>query len=170
MTAPQILVREEDKKGSGRRLLPPAPDYGWYLLGWVGFAFLVVGVADLALTWVPTHFGTATWEFGTVARSFDNLPVTTLGLALLLGGAVARGYALGVRVMGVVFVVAAVLVLAAGILYATNIPLALKSVADPVAITGLKKAIAKTVIQWGVYTLVYGVVGIGGLRHRPRVS
>ena len=165
LAAPQILVPEVDAS-SGRRRLAPAPDYGWYLMGWIGLAFLLVGGLDLALAWYPPQIGNPQWEFGTVSRTYDNLAITALGLTLLLGAGVARGVRWWTRTVAVLFLVLAVLLLAGFVLYLLNIPLALKSVTDPVALSGLKRAMTKTMGQAVVYTVVFFVLGLSGLRYR----
>src|SRR5574338_443220 len=67
-----------------------------------------------------------------------------LGLALLLGAAVARGWILGTRVWAIVGIVMAVLILAAAVIWALNLPLAFRSVQEPAARLGLKKSVAKS--------------------------
>ena len=90
LAAPQILVPEEEI-AVARRRLPPAPDYGWYLMGWLGLVFVIVGGSTLVMSWYPPLIGNPQWEFGTVSSTYDNLPITALGLGLLLGAGVA-GY------------------------------------------------------------------------------
>ncbi len=134
---PRILLRPTKKHGP--RPLEQSPDFGWYLLGWVGLVFALVGGFDLLLTWYPLNFGNPNWEFGTVSATLDGLPVTTLGLALLLGAAVARGKRWLVRTMSVVFVALALVIVLAAMLYATDVPIALQSMTDPLIALGLKK-------------------------------
>lgn len=166
LAAPQILVPEDE--GVRRTPLGAAPDYGWYLMGWMGLGFVLIGLLDLALAWYPLKIGNPQWEFGTVSRSYDNLAITALGLTLLLGAGVARGVRWWTRTVAIVFLLFAVWVLAGYVLYALNIPLALRSVADPVALSGLKRAMAKTTGQAIVYCVVFFTLGLSGLRHsRP---
>ena len=165
LAAPQILVPAEEVAAAARRRLPPAPDYGWYLLGWLGLVFVVIGCTDLAMAWYPVLIGNPQWEFGTVSRTYDNLPLTSLGLGLLLGAGVARGVKWWTRIVAVLFLLLALLVIGGLVLYATNIPLALRSVADPLALSGLKRAIAKALVQGVMYGLVFSVLGISALRH-----
>ncbi len=164
LAAPQILVQANDPK-QARPRLPPAPDYGWYLLGWLGLAFVTVGLTDLALAWYPVRIGSPEWEFGTVSRTFDSLPITALGLGLLLGAGVARGVRWWTRIVAVLYLAMAVVVIGGLVLYATNIPLALRFVADPLAQSGLKRAIAKALVQGLMYGSVFLILGIGALRH-----
>src|SRR5574341_375596 len=151
MTAPKVLVQQEPTKPR----LSPAPDFGWLLLGWIGLVFCGVGGLDLLLTWYPMQFGNAEWEFGTVSATLDGLPLFTMGLALLIGSSVARGQRWLVQTLAIVLVVMAVLVLAAAVLYVTNVPIALRAVSQPVIQTGLKKAIVKAAGQSVLYPLAY---------------
>jgi hypothetical protein len=160
--AAQVLLPKDDKE---RAPLEQAPDFGWYLLGWIGLVFALVGGFDLALIWYPMGFGNPDWEFGTVSATLDGLPVVTLGMALLLGVGAARGQRWLVRVMAVVFVAAAVAIVLAAILYATNVPLAIQSMTDPVIALGLKKAIAKTTVQAVLYPVGFVWIAVITWRH-----
>ncbi len=164
MASPRVLVRD-DTEGRKRSWRPPAPDFGWKLLGWVGGVLLIVGLIDLGLAFYPPMFGNPNWEFGTVSSSLNSLPVPMLGLALLLGAAVARGWVLGTRVWAIVGIVLAVFIVAAAVIWALNLPLAFKSVQDPVARLGLKKSVAKSVAQAILYPVAFLWIGWQGLRH-----
>ena len=164
MASPRVLVRE-DTEGRKRSWRPPAPDFGWKLLGWVGGVLLLIGLIDIGLAFYPPMFGNPNWEFGTVSSSLNSLPVPMLGLALLLGAAVARGWILGVRVWAIVGIVLAVCILAAAVIWALNLPLAFRSVQEPVARLGLKKSVAKSVAQVILYPVAFLWIGWQGLRH-----
>jgi hypothetical protein len=151
-------------------VLGPAPHVAWTLLGWVGLALVLVGGTDIALTWYPPNIGSPEWEFATVTASLNGLPSLTLGFALLLGNTVAHGRRWGVLVVASVFVLLALYVLFAAFLYATNVPMALSSIQDPLILTGLKKAIAKTSVQVVVYSLLFGFLSVQGFRHLKRDS
>ncbi len=137
-------------------------------MGWVGIVFALVGGFDLLLTWYPLDFGNRDWEFGTVTAMLDGLPVTTLGLALLLGAAVARGRRWLVRTMAVVFVALAVVIVLAAMLYATDVPIALQSMTDPLIALGLKKAIAKTTVQALLYPVAFVWIAVKAWRHSAK--
>lgn len=174
MSAPQLVIRP-GAEGDGRtRKAPPTPDVGWSLLSWVGLVFLVIGLLDLSLGWYPARFGNPEWEFGTIARTFDSLPITVLGLALTLAGSAARGIGWAIRATALVAVLLAVALLAALVVYALDVPLALRVVTDPLARMGLKRAVAKALVQGTLYPTVLAAVGITGirltLRARPRLS
>lgn len=156
-----LLAKDEGRKPP----LAQEPDFGWYLLGWIGLAFTIVGGADLLLTWYPMNFGSPEWEFGTVTAALDGLPVPTLGLAMLLGVGAARGQRWLMRTLAIVFALLAIVIVTAAILYATNIPIALQSVPDAVVRTGLKKAIAKSTVQSVVYPAVFLWMAYKAWRH-----
>ncbi|HET7111798.1 MAG TPA: hypothetical protein VFI41_13080, partial [Gemmatimonadales bacterium] len=71
MASPRVLVRE-DTEGRKRSWRPPAPDFGWKLLGWVGGVLLIVGLIDLGLAFYPPMFGNPNWEFGTVSSQLNS--------------------------------------------------------------------------------------------------
>lgn len=167
MASPRVLVRE-DGQGGKARFIPPAPDFGWQLLGWLGWVFLIVGGIDIALTWYPFNLGNPDWEFGTISSTLDSLPVTTMGLAILLASSVARGWKLGIRIFSILLLVAALLVVAAIVIYLLNLPLAFKSVTEPILRTGLKKAVTKTISQGVFYPTAFVIMGMQGWRHANR--
>lgn len=164
MAAPRVLVRDEDR-GAKKRWIPPAPDFGWQLLGLVGGVFLVMGLLDMAVAGYPLQFGNPEWEFGTIGAWLNGLTVPTLGLALLIGAAVARGWALGVKVWSIVLVVGAVIVLGLLVVYSLNLPLAFRTVTEPLVRLGLKKSVAKSVIQGLFYPTVFAIIAWKALRH-----
>lgn len=164
MASPRVLVRE-DTEGRKRSWRPPAPDFGWKLLGWVGGVLLISGLLDLGLAMYPLGFGNSNWEFGVIGSVLNGLPVPMLGLSLLLGAAVARGWVQGMRIWGLLAITAAVLILAVAVIWALNLPLAFKTVQEPVARLGLKKSVAKTVAQAILYPVAFLWIGWQGMRH-----
>jgi len=162
MGEPRVLVQARRNES---RPLNAAPDFGWLLLGWVGAAFVLIGGLDVALTWYPTHVGSPEWEFGTVSASLDGLPVPAMGLALVVASGAARGIGWVVRGLALVFGVLALAIVVAGLLYATNVPIALQSVTDPVVRTGVTKAVAKTCAQAVVYPLAFAWIAVKGWKH-----
>jgi hypothetical protein len=61
-------IRIDEPQPSPRKPTP-APELGWYLLGWAGWVFLLAGVVDIGMAWIPFHLGNPEWEFGTVTQS-----------------------------------------------------------------------------------------------------
>jgi hypothetical protein len=119
----------------------------WRIIQIVGLVFLIVGMLEAVSTWFPSNFGEPEWELGTTSYFFDTVPLAGLGLALLLGSAVALGRKWQLRFWAVLCLLLAVFMLLALILYATVLPLAFTVVHNPVALTTIKKAALKTGVQ-----------------------
>jgi hypothetical protein len=134
-----------------RALLAPQHALVWRILQVIGVIFLVVGLLDTTSSWLPSLLGDPEWELGTTSHFFDVVPLLGLGVTFLLAAAVATGSRWQVRVIASFCVLVAVFMLLALLLYATVIPLAFKVIQNPVALTQIKKAMAKT----GVQALLY---------------
>jgi hypothetical protein len=159
---PNILMRE---RGGAPRAPGTASEWVlWRVFGWLGLAFLLVGAADLVLAWVPEAFGRPDWEFGTVVTTLQNIPVPAMGLALVMVWAVVEERLVVVRVAAVAFGLSALVILALAVLFATNVPIAMSSVTDPMAKLGLKKATARVAVQVVVYGAVFVVLAVAGWR------
>lgn len=170
MEGPKILVNEPVR--SPRKDLPAEPDFGWILLGWAGWVFLLAGLMDIGLAWIPLRLGNPEWEFGTITRSFDSVPVPFLGSALIMASGLARGRVWWGKVGVVVLWLLTLWVLVSGVLYALNVPLALRAVKEPVVAMGLKKAILRTSLQilfYAVATAGMGWIGAKRFFRRARV-
>jgi hypothetical protein len=148
MTEPRVVMGKPSRKGWA-----PSARSTWRLLAGLGALFVVVGGADLALTWLPLGFGNPEWEFGTVTSMMDGLPVPTLGLVALVAAGQLGGSRVTSRIGSVLLAVFALWVVAAAILYATTVPLALRAVTEPVIRSGLNKAVIKTALQSVVYPI-----------------
>jgi hypothetical protein len=120
------------------------------LVGWLGWVLLISGGADFALSWYPMNFGTPEWEYATVTSSFNVLPLILLGLGLVVVGASATGRRWWSIPVAIVAAGMLLFLLFAGMVWATNVPIALGA-AQGAALTGLKKAIARTSVQLVVY-------------------
>lgn len=166
MSAPHVVIQAD------RKALNPisvtAPRTAWKLLGWLGLLFVVIGVVDVALNWYPLAFKSAEWEFGTVAATIASLPLLTIGLMALLAAALARGSRAGVTTMAVMFVISLLFVIAAYLLFLSDVPIALKAAQGPVATT-IKKAIVRTSVMavgFGIGYLSAAVVSFRYLLRR----
>ena len=137
---------------------------GWKLLFVLGWLFTVVGLLNTVLLWYPFRFGVPEYEFGSVAASLDGLPVTMMGLTLALAGSRARGMAGASLLATVLLWVVSALVIAGGVLYWLNVPLALQQVTEPVIRTGIKKSMAKVTVQALVYPAAMIAMAIMGSR------
>jgi hypothetical protein len=149
---------------------PEDPDTAWRLMGWIGFGLGLVAYADLALALYPVRIGNPQWEFGTFSRVFDSMPLPTMATLLFFAASVARGSKWGLRAVATWSALVGLLLVAALVLYGLTVPVALGVVTDPLAATGLKKAITKALIQGTVYPVLFFGMGIFGWRTARRAT
>ena len=159
---PKILVKAEPD----RRPQPgaPQPDVAWAWVWWIGLLLWVVGAFDIALTWYPPAFGRAEWEFATVAQTFSGLPLVTMGWIGLLGSGLARGKRWTLLVVAVTLSGGVLYILVGLGLFLTVVPVALGA-AQGLALTGIKKAILKTVVLGLVFGVGYAAAAVAAFRH-----
>ncbi len=170
-SAPRVLALKE-RREAAPRLLPPSGVAGLApLLLAAGGVLAAVGLLDLGLLYVPSHFGSAEWEIGTLSQTLDALPLTTVGLALLALGVRARGGSrLWTRAFATLLASVAVLCLVALVLLALDIPPALAAVRRAAAhgstaqlalvSSGLKRGIGKAALFAICYALAYGWMAV----------
>jgi hypothetical protein len=140
----------------------------WRVLGWLGTAYLIMSVIDLALGWYPLGFGTPEWEFGTISGTFQGLAIPTLALYLILCSAVARERPGIVKAVSVGMLALAIFLAILFIIYLTSVPIALRAVeTNPIIHMGMKKAIVKSATLFLGYEVLYVLGALVGLR-RPR--
>ena len=139
----------------------------WRWLGWFALVLTIVGVGDWVLAWIPLRLGTPEWEFGTVVSSISGLPLVTMGFAGVMASAMARGVRWQIRTVGMLLLVWGLWVLAALIVFALDVPVALRAVDGPARL-GIMKAIAKTLTTGGLFFVTYLVAGIAALRQGSR--
>jgi hypothetical protein len=163
---PKVLVGQQEAAQT-RTLSPGLP---WQLLGLAGLAFVAVGFADLALTWVPLRVGSPEWEFATMTQTLNGMPVPALGVVTLMAAAAAAQLRWLVRIGAVLMVLLALLLLAGGVLYLLTVPLGLRSVTDPMALLGLKKAMAKSLVQLLVYPALFLTIAVAGWRSTAAIT
>jgi hypothetical protein len=139
----------------------------WKVLGWLGLGFFILSSLDIFLGWYPVRFGTPEWEFGTVSGTVSGLSIPTLGLYLLLGSALARDRVRVARTVAIAFTLLAIGLVIMVILYLTNVPLALKSVAtNDLAKLSMKKAILRCMLLFLGYEALYIAGAMKGFRRR----
>jgi hypothetical protein len=149
----EIIVKDSRGK-HGRALINAEPALLWVVVAWVGLAIAIVGWTDLALLWYPIRFGTPEWEFGTISAHLDGMPLGTLGLALLIVGAIGNGWRRTVRLLAIVCLLVVVGLLAISVIYLLDVPLALQGTA-PQMKPVIKKAMLKAGIFAATYTALY---------------
>jgi hypothetical protein len=138
------------------------------LVGLTGILFAVVGGVDLGTQIFPLRLGNPEWEFGTYSSVMDSMPLFLMGLGFLAVFAVARSQWLLLRVLGIIFLLLTLMVLAGAFLYATNIPQVLRVGARSPMQTGIKKAVTKGVLQSAIYPIALLWLGVFALRHSAR--
>ncbi len=135
-----------------------------WALGPLSIAFVLVGGADIALTWYPLRIGNPQWELGTIMQTLNGLPVLSLGLVLLAVWVAASGRRWALLSVAVAMILTAVAVVAMGALLSLSVPLALHAVQDPAILQGLKKATAKAAVQVATFASVFLWLGVRGIR------
>ncbi len=176
----RILVDGNRRKGLGP-LSPSSLAELAPLLMAVGFALAVAGWVDVGLFYYPSRFGSAEWEFGTIAQTLDAMPLPTLGLALLALGIRARGgRVVWTRGLAAVFALVGLLSLAGLVLFALDIPLALKAMQRAaqqakngqaaIVSSGLKRGMAKVIAFSVCYALAYGWMAVTMWRVRRETA
>ncbi len=139
----------------------------WRVLGWLGLAFLIMSLIDLALGWYPMRFGSPEWEFGTISATISGLAIPTLALYLVFGSAIAREQTQVIRAVAIAMVVLALALAGLALLYLTSVPLALRAVSGNAIIhLGMEKAVAKSVMLVAGYEALYIAGAFKGLRRR----
>lgn len=140
---------------------------GWAILGWLGLAYLIMSVIDLALGWYPIRFGQPEWEFGTISATIAGLAIPTLSLYLMLASAFARERTNLIKGIAVAMIVIAVFLGILFILYLTAVPLALRAVSgNPITHLGIEKSIIKSLTLFLGYEGLFILGAIKGLRRR----
>ncbi len=134
------------------------------LLGPLGIAFLLVGGADLVLTWYPLRIGSVDWELGTIMQTLNGLPVFALGLVLLAAWSVARARHWAIVSVSVAMILCAIAIAAMALLLALSVPAALHAMPDPAVLLGLKKAAAKAAVQVVAFPTMFLWVAVRALR------
>lgn len=162
MAQPRIVV-------SGSTRAEPRPvdhQRAWKFVAIFSALLAFVALADFVLAWVPLRFGVPEWEFATVAQTLAGLPLLTIGLAGLLGSAIALGRRGLVVATAVLLLVLGLTVFAALVLFLLDVPLALRASQGPSSL-GVQKAIVKTLLLGVAFGSAYVVSAIAALR-RPR--
>lgn len=160
MTVVGSTARPADRAG-GTAFLDSAEAWRW--IGWFGLILSMAGLGDFVLTWLPVQLGSPEWEFGTIAASFSGLPLVTMGLAAVLGSALARGAGGQALALGVFLIAMALALICALGIFALVVPVALAAV-EGVARIGIVKAIVRTTLLGVLFTIGYMVAGISALR------
>lgn len=138
---------------------------GWRILGMVGLGFLIMSMLDLTLGWYPIDFGSPSWEFGTISATVAALSIPVLSLFLIMASGMALDRPKVVKAVGIGMIVMALFLAGLGVLWLTNVPLALKATsANQVVNFGVKKAIAKSLLLFTGYEILLVLGAVKALR------
>ena len=138
---------------------------GWGLLLAVGWLFVLVGLLNIVLIWIPVRFGSPEYEFASVAASLDSLPLPTMGLVFALAASRALGRPTGAKIIVVLTLVMAALILVGAVLYWLNVPLALQALKNaPAPRLGIIKSTVKVSAQAVLYPIALIVFARMGAR------
>lgn len=145
---------------SAKRIKDPE-GAAWIVLMMAGATFLLLGLAETVLLWIPVQMGNPAWEFATLSRMLDAGPMFVLGFALLAYAQISRHVAQKkhVRPLAVSSAAVAVVLLALAGLYMTVAPVVLSST-PPEAMYGVRRAIVKSSLQLAVYCAFFGSLSV----------
>jgi len=128
----------------------------WPLLFVAGAVFTIVGWGEVLLIWFPLHFGDPDWEFTTITRTFDLLPLGTVGLTLLGAAIIARGgHPAPIKILAWVFVALMVCVVLSSTDYLYRLPDQWQRLADPDRPEGSRRVIVKTLFYMLSFSVAY---------------
>ena len=167
--AERVLVNEKSSGSASKVAFEASPDRAAWLLCWIGGLLGLAGLVDVLLLWIPAHLGQPEWEFGTVSSTFDALPLATIGYGILVAAAVSKGWKRTVWVGAVAGLVLAVVLFAALVLFALDVPMAWKGVGDAYR-SALGKTVLKTAFMGVLYITLYAVTGWITLRRVTRAK
>jgi hypothetical protein len=158
MTAPRVTIGERHQ---GDEAVNPA----WSAVLVVGLALLATGSTDILLAWVPPRFGNPEWEFGTISATLNNMPVPSMGLALVLAYAAAAGKRGLLAAVAAWSIVVTLCLAVSAVFYALDVPLALRAVTEPVPRNALRAGIIKAVVSLIAYAGVHVAFAVMAIRN-----
>ena len=161
-TAPKVLVKRDQTARSP--IQAKAPRAAWRMFGWFGLLLAIVGLVDVALQWYPVAFRSREWEFATISTTFATLPLLTLGATILLATFLTLGVRAGVMTMGVFFTLLGLGIVACYVLFALDIPIALKFATGPAGLT-IKKAIVRSLVMGACFGVAYLAAAVVSFRY-----
>lgn len=158
-TSIPVLGLEAQPRSPADVRRPAAPAGGGSSLAFrvaavVGAVVALVGWTDLAFAWFPLEWGNLEWEFGSSSRTFDGLPLSTMGVAAMAAAAVGSGSRRGTLIVLLFGALSLLLVIAAAALYWINVPPAWAAAPEPI-LASLKMAALRTSIFMVVYLVFY---------------
>jgi hypothetical protein len=126
----------------------------------LGLGLAAVGALDVALLFYPADWSSLNWEFGTVSGFIDGLPLMTMGFGAMVVASTSLGWAKWRRLLSIVALLIALMVMVNVLVFALDVPAALRAVSSPVMKTVVKKAVLKTGSMGVVYVALYAALGV----------
>ena len=162
------MVLKDDSSSRWLKPLPGGPSRSYKAMGWVGLGFLLVGLVDFGLVWMPPRVGDLEWRFSSAAQGFGALPIPTLGLVFLLvaGFQVRRRW--WAVVSGAVAVVLVLMTLTSVALWVPGVPLAKTTVPGEMKM-GLYRTLVQMTMQSLTYPVMFAYLAWMGLRYGPGI-
>lgn len=160
--APHIVIQSDPRARDP--ITRAAPQTAWRLFGWFGLLLVLIGGLDVVSQWYPTAFKSAEWEFGTSAVTIASLPLLTIGVVVLGASLMARARRAGVIAVGAFYVLLFVAVGMVLVLFALDVPLALRAPAGP-ALTVVKKTIVRTAVMGAAYEAAFLAAAVVSFRY-----
>jgi len=151
------VVGGPEERGEEPEARPRQSSSVWKVALVGGIAIAVVGWLDVLFAWYPPQFGSMEWEFATISRLFDSLPLGTVGLLAVVAGLAGRRRDVGgggLRAMGWISVLIVLFLLAAAGLYWLNAVPAWAASGPSVRET-LRMAVPRTTVFMTTYILLY---------------
>ena len=136
-------------------------------MGWFGFLIAAIGFADIALYLYPPSFGVPEWEFATIIAVLSALPLSTIGLAAMVGALLVNPARVSLTLMAIVLLLLAVAVIGGYVVFLLDLPLALEAARTGPQGPAIYRSIARATIMAVGFGLAYLVAGITLLRSLP---
>jgi hypothetical protein len=136
-------------------------------VGWFGFLIATIGFADIALYLYPPAFGVPEWEFATLTAVLSALPLSTIGMAGIVGALLVNPVRLWLTVMAVALLLLAAAVAGGYVLFLLDVPMALEAARAGPQAPAIYRSIARSTIMAVGFGSAYLVAGITLLRSRP---
>ena len=148
-----------------KHLAPAGADEGiWRVLLLSGSLLGGLGGLELAGLWLPPVPATPEGVFGITTAFFAGFPQVGLGLAFLLGAAVALGRNGMVRVLAALCVLITLVLWLVGFLYLDALPYILQVASEPAVHWQVRKVTAKTGLEALCYPLMLVLLAVRGWR------
>ena len=162
------MVLKDDSSTRWGKPLPGGPSRSYKAMGWVGFGFLIVGLLDFGLVWVPPRPGDLEWRFSSAAQGFGALPIPTLGMVLLLVAGFQARRRWWALLSGAAALALILAILASVALWVPSAPLALETVPEELEM-GLYRTLAQMMMQSLAYPVMFAYLAWMGLRYGPGI-